>query len=184
MNMNWMPIKRSVYVCLSAALLLTCTSCICIRISVSPNDKCCGSGGGGPGGNSGGNVKPGGPFTTVPLQTVSGGGTNQICSTTVSGYYARFWTPQTPDSGIGKFQGYVKNDYTGLVIPNNGYVLEWYVNTLTLGCCTPLTGSTAEVICPVTPGTTYRFIAHFKTGYVPATGQTVSLYGTFVPSDF
>jgi hypothetical protein len=85
---------------------------------------------------------------------------------------------------MAKFQGYIKNDVTGLVIPNNGYVLQWYVNTLNLGCCTPLSGSSQEVTCSVTGGVTYRFIAHYRAGYVPPAGQTVSLYGTFVPSDF
>jgi hypothetical protein len=122
---------------------------------------------------------PGGDFIPVPNQPVWPAGNSLICNTPVSGSYARFWTTQTPDATKVAFQGYVRDDTSGLVIANVGYKLQWVDSGGSTDCCTNVPNLNF-VGCPVVYGRSYIFAAHFKTGYVPTSGHVVGLYGSFI----
>jgi hypothetical protein len=161
-----------------ATLLLVITGCVHVTVILSPScqtEKNGGRGGSGPGPN------PGGTFNPVTLVPASGGGEATICTQSVSSFRVQFWTLQTPDPGYSKFYGYVRNDNTGLAVPNNQFILQWIVNSNLKGCCTTNINNSTWVTCPVTAGTGYRFTAHFLPGFAPPNGTAFSLLGYFIP---
>lgn len=118
----------------------------------------------------------------VPVQAaLAANGSATVCGQPVSGKYVRFYPPtQTPPAGYAGFQGRLEDAVTGAIIPNNHYYLQWFVTAANQACCTPVPGG-LEVSCPVTPGLTYRFIAHFKVGVAPP--PTVRLVGAWTDSE-
>jgi hypothetical protein len=126
-------------------------------------------------------VRPGRPaggnFVPVQAQPTTGGQLT-VCTYPVSGTYVRFYPPaQSPNPGDTGFRGNLWNLTTGLQIPNTAYYLEWWVTVANKGCCTNVPNSN-DVGCPVTPGLSYRFIAHFKSP-APPTSDQIRLQGAW-----
>jgi len=123
----------------------------------------------------------GGNFVPVQALEVSSGSLT-VCNPPqpVSGTYVRFYPPtQIPNTGDTGFRGYLWNVTANAAIANTDYYLQWIVTGANTGCCTPVGGSSTDVSCLVTPGLTYRFTAHFKTGHVPPGNPTIQLNGAW-----
>jgi len=178
-NMNNNPMRgnwRLVSAALGAVVLMAGAGCTCVTINVERTPAA--QSGSPPGAPAGGNF--------VPVQALlASSGQLTVCNPPqpVSGTYVRFYPPyQVPNPGDTGFRGHLYNLTTGVAIPNTDYYLQWIVTGSNTGCCTPL-GSPptppTDVTCPVTPGLSYRFIAHFKTGKVPTGNPAIELLGTW-----
>jgi len=178
MPKSWLPSAA-----LGVVLLFAGAGCNCITINIGSS-----------GGNSGtprivnetqAGPPAGGNF--VPVQAfLSSSGSATVCGQPVSASCAVFYA-QTPPAGYGGFQGYLRTVATptkpSTIIRNTDYYLQWFVNGLNNGCCTPVPGSPNNVACPVTPGLSYLFTAYFKPGALPPPGTAVQLMGAWTLSE-
>ena len=124
---------------------------------------------------SGGNFAP---ATTLATGTTAAA---TVCNQPVTKRKATFYPPlQGPAPGENLFRGWIVNvSNNNQIIPNNGYVLQWFVAGSPPGCASPVSGSTTDVSFSVSNPKQYGMVAHFKTGHVPSTNDTIILNGVW-----
>lgn len=118
----------------------------------------------------------------VPTQgPVGSSSTTKVCGETVSGKWVAFPGSQTPEAGKTGFRGYLYNITTSQEVANANYVLQMWVSSVNKPCCTPDPNMPPWVVGTVSSQYSYVFIAHFKKGKAPPSGNIIELRGAWTP---